>query len=385
MAHRYWRIYITATRYTDSWFATLAEVELRGTVGGSDLATGGTAAASSEDTGGGGRYASNAFDNSASTLWVSLSGVAGPAWISYDLGTAQNVAQVLLQAGDTSTRAERAPRTFDIQYSDNGSSWTTASSVVDEAAWSAGESRTFNLPADDPTISLSVTEANDTASAAAVAALSASLSKTEANDTASASALAALSATLSRTDGDDSISATIESGSGPSTAPFTFDGATKIITVDTGVTSFTAAELWSRWVDWQSANAGWPLAFRQVGGDALGGGLFIPPYFFLLNGWRVRPYEGNHTLIIDGNLFVEGGGVPVVQTIGSFNVSVQYTVPVQAQGISTSGSSGPSASEIADAVLAAINAATIPVNVKQVNDVVIAGAGVAGSNPWRPA
>lgn len=61
--------------------------------------------------------------------------------------------------------------------------------------------------------------------------------------------------------------------------------------------------------------------------------------------------ESNHALIITGNLFVEGGGVPVVGTLGAFNVSVQYTVPVQAQGISTSGSTGPTAAEIADAVL----------------------------------
>jgi hypothetical protein len=60
--------------------------------------------------------------------------------------------------------------------------------------------------------------------------------------------------------------------------------------------------------------------------------------------------ESNHNLNITGNLFVEGGGVPVVSTIGVFQVNVNYTVPVQAQGISTSG--GSSASEIAIAVRA---------------------------------
>jgi hypothetical protein len=118
----------------------------------------------------------------------------------------------------------------------------------------------------------------------------------------------------------------------------TFDGATKRIALDSAAVS--AAEIWSRWVDWHASNGQWPVAFRQVGGDALGGGLFIPPYFFLQNGWRVRPMEANHTLVITGNLFVEGGGVPVVATLGSFNVSAQYTVPVQAQGISTGGSGG---------------------------------------------
>lgn len=41
------------------------------------------------------------------------------------------------------------------------------------------------------------------------------------------------------------------------------------------------------------------------------------------------------------------GGVPVVSTLGTFQVNVNYTVPVQAQGISTSGSTGPTAAEIA--------------------------------------
>lgn len=164
--------------------------------------------------------------------------------------------------------------------------------------------------------------------------------------------------------------------------PITFDGATRRIILDS--TSVSAAEIWSRWVDWHSANAQWPLAFRQVGGDDLGGGLSIPPYFFLLSGWRVRPMESNHSLIITGNLFVQGGGVPVVQTLGAFNVSTQYTVPVQAQGISTSGGSGPSAAAIAAEVLAALSGAAIPVDVRLVNSVPITGAGVVG-NHWRPA
>lgn len=118
--------------------------------------------------------------------------------------------------------------------------------------------------------------------------------------------------------------------------PISFDGPTKRIILDSASTS--ASEIWSRWVDWHEANSQWPLAFEQVGGDDLGGGLSIPPYLFLLNGWRVRPMESNHALIITGNLFVSGGGVPVVNTLGAFNVSVQYTVPVQAQGIATGGS-----------------------------------------------
>lgn len=130
-----------------------------------------------------------------------------------------------------------------------------------------------------------------------------------------------------------------------------FDGANRRIILDTANTS--AEAIWSAWVDWLAAdtdNGRWPVAFRQVGGDDLGGGLSIPVYLFLMNDWRVRPMESNHTLTITGNLFVDGGGDPVVPTLGNYRVLTKLTVPVLAMGIATSGSSGPSASEIADAV-----------------------------------
>lgn len=165
----------------------------------------------------------------------------------------------------------------------------------------------------------------------------------------------------------------------------TFDGASKRIILDSG--SVSAAGLWSDWVRWLDAdtdNGKWPAAFRQVGGDDLGGGLSIPPYLFLLNGWRVRPMESSHNLTITGNLFVDGGGIPVVATLGTYQVNVNYTVPVQAQAFDPGGSTGPSASEIADAVLAALNATTIPVDAKKMNGATIAGTGQP-SDLWRGA
>lgn len=117
----------------------------------------------------------------------------------------------------------------------------------------------------------------------------------------------------------------------------TFDPTARRIVLDS--VAVTAAEIWSRWVEWAALgdNSKHPAALRQVGGDELGGGLLIPAYYFLLSGWRVRPMEASHTLVITGNLFVDGGGHPVVQTLGAFNVSVQYTVPVQAQAVATGG------------------------------------------------
>jgi len=126
----------------------------------------------------------------------------------------------------------------------------------------------------------------------------------------------------------------------------TIDPATKRLILDSA--SVTAKDIFRAWADWMlvSDNAKYLPAFSATGGDELGGGLSIPPYYFLLNGWRVRPMEASHNLTITGNLFVEGGGVPVVSTLGTFQVNVNYTVPVQAQGISTSGGSGATAAQL---------------------------------------
>jgi hypothetical protein len=132
----------------------------------------------------------------------------------------------------------------------------------------------------------------------------------------------------------------------------TFDPTSKRIILDS--TYATAAEIYSRWKEWVRIgdNAKYLPAFRAIGGDPLGGSLYISLYTFLLNGWRIRPMEANHTLVLEGNIAVDGGGDPVVPTLGSYKVLVQYTVPERAQAIATSGSGGASASEIAAAVRA---------------------------------
>lgn len=136
-----------------------------------------------------------------------------------------------------------------------------------------------------------------------------------------------------------------------------FDPSVKRIILDS--TAVSAVELYSRSCDWLALNdnAKYGAVFRQVGGDDLGGGLFIPPYIFLQGAWRVRPMEAAHDLEITGNLFVEGGGIPVVRTLGNYQVNVRYTVPVQAQAMATSGSSSSlTAEQVAAAVLDALAA-----------------------------
>ena len=93
----------------------------------------------------------------------------------------------------------------------------------------------------------------------------------------------------------------------------------------------------------------------------------------LINGWVLKfPTPGNY--VITGNL--KGNIIPVAGVYVERTRATAYTT-------TSVGGSGPSAESIAAAVLAALNATTIPVNIKQVNDVTVQGAGTK-LNPWQP-
>ena len=69
--------------------------------------------------------------------------------------------------------------------------------------------------------------------------------------------------------------------------------------------------------------------------------------------------EANHSLVITGNLFTEDGSSPVVNTLGNYNVIAQYTVPVQAQAMATSGGSGSLTTEEHSKLMAAATKADV--------------------------
>jgi hypothetical protein len=137
-----------------------------------------------------------------------------------------------------------------------------------------------------------------------------------------------------------------------------FDGATKIITLTPGTTTVSVRRLWSDWVDWflTGDNSKYLPAFTQVGGNAIDPsvGTSIPIYAFLMNGWRLKPQEANHTLTVsDGILLVNGGGDPFNNTTGAYTVRINYSQPVQAITVSTGGGTNLTLSEIeASAILA---------------------------------
>ena len=112
----------------------------------------------------------------------------------------------------------------------------------------------------------------------------------------------------------------------------TFDGPNKVISYDDAgaAVAIAARDLYSRWKDWVAAgNAQYPPAFRTIGGDPLGGSVVAGDYYFLNNtdGWRLRPKEADHELVIAGNLYGENPALPVfAPTVGDFNVLVQRSL-----------------------------------------------------------
>ena len=139
---------------------------------------------------------------------------------------------------------------------------------------------------------------------------------------------------------------------------FTFDATNKLIILSTGTTSFDLAGLWTAWKDWLIlGNAGAARALDYVGGEPVdpATGKMVPLFLFLLNGWKIRPYEGDHTLAVTGGTLIgSGGGDPFVSTLGDYTVRIRYEQPVQAFGYSTSGGGATDPLVIAAAVVSAL-------------------------------
>lgn len=65
---------------------------------------------------------------------------------------------------------------------------------------------------------------------------------------------------------------------------------------------------------------------RAVGGDPLPGSKSLGSTFFLLYGWKIRPFEDNHTMNVNGNLYTDDGSTPYAPTIGTFNIMLISSV-----------------------------------------------------------
>jgi hypothetical protein len=121
-----------------------------------------------------------------------------------------------------------------------------------------------------------------------------------------------------------------------------FDGERKLIIVNPGITSLDVREdIYSEWKRWfnTGTNSKFFMAMDIVGGNPLPEDQLGLTYF-LLNGWKIRPYEGDHRLKIRGNLYSQDKSDPIADTLGDFKVNVAMRVSNLVDMVNGGGATG---------------------------------------------
>lgn len=152
-------------------------------------------------------------------------------------------------------------------------------------------------------------------------------------------------------------------------AKVSFSGYDKTITINNGITSVdVGVDIYSEWKRWCSnhVNMKWNQALSVIGGDQLTDTKKLGTTFFLNNGWKIRPFEGNHTLYVNGNLYASDGSSPFIKTLSQYNVSiismvsnlVDTEVVTVDDGTGSGGTTQPSYPNMTDVVYIDINSNT---------------------------
>ena len=152
--HRYWRL--KGTKAGSFTGGALGEIEFYDTVGGSSIATGGTAAAGSEAFGG---TAEQAFDGDKGGLsfWAGDSGAvdAGTSWLSYDFGSDVDIKEFEITAR-SSGNSNQVWDEWNLEYSDDNIVWEVIQDFIDNSSWTSSESRKFEVTLPLPSIAFGV-------------------------------------------------------------------------------------------------------------------------------------------------------------------------------------------------------------------------------------
>lgn len=101
------------------------------------------------------------------------------------------------------------------------------------------------------------------------------------------------------------------------------EGAAWVIDIDFKIDIYSdGKEDWNADTEFQKFD--YPVS--AVGGEPLPGSKKLGSTFFISPDWKIKPYEGDHTLRINGNLYSEDGESPYVGTDGVYNVMVINSV-----------------------------------------------------------
>lgn len=146
--HRYWRVFVVDS--DDASWTSLSRLEMYSSqlygAGRTDCCVGGTPIYSSQGGFNNAEVASNAFDDLNNTVWTTRpSGSARlNSYIGYDFGAPIAIDRFALQTRGESTT--QMPRNFRLEYSDDGSIWTTLYTPAAQTGWTANEMRLFTTP-----------------------------------------------------------------------------------------------------------------------------------------------------------------------------------------------------------------------------------------------
>jgi len=117
-------------------------------------------------------------------------------------------------------------------------------------------------------------------------------------------------------------------------ADATFDGANLHITIPTTGEFDAERDLYSAWKRWitLSDNAKYPAAFDTVGGDNVGGGQEVAPYFFCRNdlGWRIKMPQQDGSIDIIGNIFPRDPTTALYEQTAGYDAFLKVEVSTRA-------------------------------------------------------
>lgn len=136
-SNQYWGIYCSQNNIPNGQ-AIIAEIELRTSPGGSNVATGGTPFGFTDNS-----TAGNAFDGDPSTYWFATGGGVAN-FIGYELPSAMTIVEATIQA--STPFPAWAPKNGKFVYSQDGKSWIGIAPFAGEI-YSAAETKTFTIEA----------------------------------------------------------------------------------------------------------------------------------------------------------------------------------------------------------------------------------------------
>lgn len=137
----YWRLYTTSTS-TGYW--SIAELEMRSSVGGANILSGGTLSASSTDSANSGFPLSAAIDGNVNSFWLAVGNIP-PHWIRYQFASPVDVQQIAIRTRNDFWWNETA-NNLSIQASNNGTDWTTIWTETGITGWAQGTTKVFTKP-----------------------------------------------------------------------------------------------------------------------------------------------------------------------------------------------------------------------------------------------